>query len=539
MTENNESVNAENTGLATLSGLETRSPEWAGITSASLLNLIDEAKNRNIHLHSLMVLRHGKVLTQLWWKPYAPDIPHHLYSFSKSVTAAAVGFAIDEGLLSLDDRIIKFFPRRVGEGADSRIYSVTVRHLLTMTSGIVLSNEATMFTRNDWVEWILNTPLIFFPGDKFVYNSLNSYMLSAILRRVTGMGLVEYLTPRLFEPLGIPVPNWDKCPLGIEAGGWGLSLRTEDMAKFCQLMLDDGCWNGRQILPEGWAQEAGRKQADSSVDSKLRDCPDCSSGYGYQFWMCRDGSFRCEGIMGQFGLVMKKLDMVIVTTASRSDHLDILDLLWDVFIPYVDIIPEGTAPSSDYDELCAVAKTLEMPTPVPIQRRREVESAVTGQTYSLAGNFASLLPLAVRYLHSLPPLGIDALRFDFDDEQCTLSWREDGGDKQLPFRLDGGYCRSTLVYGGKELDTVTCAAWTAPDTLEVYIRIIRTPHMQRARFRFDKDKVIYSFNEEPTLEEYAKTILDFIKPVRGVSPRLAKLADKITLSVTGTMEKRS
>ena len=518
--------------------LEMCTPESVGITSASLLNVIETAKARGIQLHSLMVLRHGKVAAQLWWKPYAPDIPHHLYSFSKSLTATAIGFALDEGLLSLDDRIIKFFPRRVGENADSRIYSVTVEHLLTMTSGIVLSNEATMFVAPDWVEQILNSPLTYFPGDRFVYNSLNTYLLSAILRRVAGVGLVDYLTPRLFQPLGIPIPHWDKCPMGIECGGWGLSLRTEDMARFCQLYLDDGIWQGKRILPEGWAAAAGSHHVDTDSDSKFRDTPHNRSGYGYQFWVNRDrSSFRADGMMGQYGIVMKEKDMVVVTTACCSDQLLVLDLLWDVFFPFVDIIPHDSQPGSDYDDLCAIAQTLEMPVPTSVPRCRDIEDRISGNVYSFPLNRHSLLPLALRYLYDVPPLGIDELCFEFTDDVCYISWREDGTYNRLPFRLDGHYEHGKVLYSGNERDVVTYAAWTSLDTLEIYIRIIRTPHMLKARFRFPDDTVVYSYNEDPTFEEYARTILDLIKAVRLVSPHLAKLADKITPSVTGTLRK--
>lgn len=513
-------------------------PEEVGITSGSVLSIIETARQRGIQLHSLMILRHGKAAARLWWKPYAPDIPHQLYSFSKSVTATAVAFAVSEGLLALDDRVVRFFPRRVGETADPRIYSVTVEHLLTMTSGIFFSNEATMNNHVDWVDWILNAPLASFPGDRFCYNSLNTYLLSAILRRVTGVGLVDYLTPRLFEPLGIPVPEWDKCPLGIECGGWGLALRTEDMARFCQLYLDDGMWNGKRILPEGWAETAGAFHTDSAKDSKFGGHPDNTSGYGYQFWVNRDRTtFRADGMMGQYGLVMKDKDMVIITTACCSDQLLVLDLLWDVFIPCIDDIPHGSTPGADYDELCAAAQTLEMPVPVcgGEERAPELEQAVSGKHYFFPVNIFSLLPLAVRYLYSLPALGIDDLRFDFGEEESFIAWHEDGTDNRLPFRLDGAYCRGAIRFSDRELDAVTRAAWTSPNTLELYIRIIRTPHLLKASFRFDGKTVVYSSNEAPTYEEYAKTILGLTRLTRPVSPRLAKLADRINPTLTGTI----
>ena len=292
-------------------GFEAVAPEQLGITSASLINLIETAAARDLCLHSLMVIRHGKVAAQMWWKPYSPEKPHHLYSFSKSITCTAVGFAISEGLLSLDDRVVKFYPRRVENLLDKRVYSMTIEHLLTMTSGAFIANEAMMNIHIDWAEWFLNSPLTYFPGEKFIYNSLNTYMLSNIIRRVTGMGLVDYLTPRLFEPLGIKRPQWYTCPMGIECGGWGLELTTEDMAKFTLLYLNDGVWNGKRILPEGWARLVGEKHADSSTDAKFAYRPDSTAGYGYQFWINRDGkSYRADGMYAQYGLVLPEKDAV-------------------------------------------------------------------------------------------------------------------------------------------------------------------------------------------------------------------------------------
>lgn len=501
---------------------EMITPEEAGIPSAAVRELVDEADKRKIQFHSLMVLRHGRAAVQLWWKPYAPDIPHHLYSFSKSITATAVGFALDEGLLSLDSRITDIFPRRAGKTADPRVYSMTVRHLLTMTSGSVIANEAGMGTQTDWVSWFLNAPLASFPGDRFNYNSLNTYMLSAVIRMVSGVSLTDYLMPRLFGPLGIPRPDWAKCPMGIECGGWGLSLTTDEMARFCQLYLDGGKWRGKQLLPKGWAEAVGQKYADSSVDDKFGGSVNSVNGYGYQFWVNRDGSYRADGLMGQYGIILPEKDAVIITTAGNVEQMQSLDLLYEKLIPYIDYIPERSPAGEQYVMLCALSDTLSLPQPEAVERPAELESLVSGKEYYFGGNLQSMLPFAIRYMYDITPLGIEALSVTFGEKECSLRWREDGGEHAAAFTLDGEYTSGSLEYAGHSFPTAVCAAWTAPDTLEIDIRAIRTPHMLRVMVRFDGDDIHCRFDEDPPVEDTTRHLLGMVKMLRPLSGRISK-----------------
>ena len=514
---------------------EMTTPEESGITSASIINFIEKAEKLGLGMHSFMLLRHGKVAAQCWWKPYGPEHPQHVYSFGKSVTATAVGFAINEGLLSLDDRVVSFFPRRVGENADARIYSMTVRHLLNMTSGAVLVNEATMQLHVDWVQWFLNTPLMSFPGDKFVYNSLNTYMLSAILRKVTGVGLVDYLMPRFFEPLGIERPEWEKCPLGIECGGWGLSLKTEDMAKLCQLYLDDGMWHGQRILPEGWAAQVRRVHTDTSTDDKFSHQQN-RAGYGFQFWLNSDGeSYRADGMMGQYGLIIPKKDVVIVTTAGMPEQMRILDLLWDNVVQCIDSIPEGTKPGADYDELCGICENLALSHPEAVMRSRSAERMYSGRKFVFPMNSSSMIPVAVRYLYDLPMLGIDDICFDFGDDVSTMTWHEDGVDHTVSFNFDGEYTADSITIGSRTVPVMVYAAWTEEDTLQIDIRLIRTPHMLSAKFRFDGDSLIYTFDEDPSLNDSLKMVMGLTSVTRPVSEQFAKAIARMLLPLTGKL----
>jgi len=521
--------------MSNYTGFEMTTPEESGITSVSVLNMINKVEKLKLRMHSFMLLRHGKVAAQCWWKPYSPEYPQHVYSFGKSVTATAVGFAVSEGLLGLDDRVAGFFPRRTGENADSRMYSMTVRHLLNMTSGAVLVNEATMQLHIDWVQWFLNSPLMSFPGDKFVYNSMNTYMLSAILRKVTGVGLVDYLMPRLFEPLGIERPEWTKCPLGIECGGWGLALKTEDMAKLCQLYLDEGMWKGKRVLPEGWSGQVSQIHTNTDTDDKFTNAHN-RSGYGFQFWINSDGrSYRADGMMAQYGIILPEKDVVIVATGGTPEQMRVLDLIWESVVSYIDIIPEGTAPGADYEELCEVCENLALPVPQAVMRGRITERLVNGRTFAFPANSGSMIPIAVRYLYNLPLMGIDTLRFDFGDDNSSMTWHEDGEDHCVKFSFDGEYTENRITIGNREVVMMTYGAWVSDDTLALNIRLIRTPHMLSAKFRFDKDTVVYSFDEDPSINDSLKAIIGFLSFARPVSERFAKAVVKLLMPITGKM----
>lgn len=516
---------------------EPVTPESLGITSASILSLLEEIERRRINFHSLMILRHGKAAVRLWWKPYSQEIPHQQYSFSKSILSAAAAIACAEGRLSLDDRIASFFPRRIKQDADERMYSVTVEHLLTMTSGALVQNEAGTGGQTDWVEWFLNTPLSAFPGERFIYNSMNSYMLAAILRRVTGDGLVDYLMPRLFEPLGIERPVWDMCPMGIECGGWGLYLKTEDMAKFCQLCLDDGVWRGRRLLPEGWAAVAGSDHtAGIADDSKLNDSIHRTGGYGYHFWRNGDGcSWRADGMFGQYGVIIPQKDMVIVTTGGHARQMEMLEVIFDAFLPYVDDIPEGSAPGADFRELCAAAERLSCPMPHQDPSCKVPPEWLDGRVYDLHHSRHGLLPLAVRYLHRAGTLGVRSVSFDFAGHQPIIRWEEDGVTHLIPFDTSGEICFCELNCGGRSYPAAVSAAWTADNTLELGIRLIRTAHMQRTILRFEGDEVICSFDEDPTLEDMFRMLFDLSQPMRPLAERLARLTRRVIPPVRGKL----
>ena len=294
-------------------------------------------------LHSIMIVQHGKVLKEQWFGDAAPDKAHILNSVSKTFTATAVGLAIHEGLLSLDDKLIDFFPDKLPEQVSDNLAKVTVRHLLTMNCGHHTEPGIRRVEGADWVEGFLAHPVEHEPGTYFWYNSMGTYMLSAIVQKVTGEKVVDYLTPRLFEPLHIEKPQWQESPQGINCGGWGLYLKTEDLAKMGQLFLQGGKWNGKQVLPADWVAEASKYQVPcvpSGVRPEMleqlgmtKETSDWVQGYGYQMWMCRHNAYRADGANGQYIIVIPDKDAVIATTANIRDMQGEINLIWDHILP--------------------------------------------------------------------------------------------------------------------------------------------------------------------------------------------------------------
>ena len=265
--------------------LPRSSPEAQGVDSAGLLTFLDALARSKHEFHSLMLVRHGHVVAEGWWAPYRPSAPHMLYSLSKSFTSTAVGLAVAEGKLSVNDRVVTFFPNDLPANVSEHLAALRVKDLLTMSVGHAQDSTGSLWSEENWVKKFLSLPIANVPGSTFLYNSGATYMLSAIVQKVTGQKVIDYLTPRLFVPLGIEGASWESCPRGINSGGWGLKLTTESLAKFGQLYLQNGMWNGRQILPATWVAEATSfkiQQPAPDLD-RAKQNSDWHQGYCYQF----------------------------------------------------------------------------------------------------------------------------------------------------------------------------------------------------------------------------------------------------------------
>ena len=328
--------------------LPRATPESQGVSSAGVRAFVEAADANIDTLHGFVLVRHGKVVAEGWWSPQTADTPHVMHSLSKSFTSTAVGLAVAEGKLSIDDPVLKFFPEDAPPKLSKNLQAMRVRDLLTMSTGH--QTEPKFNADEPWTKTFLAHPVEFKPGTHFLYNSPGSYMLSAIVQKVTGQTVREYLLPRLFEPLGIKEPNWMTSPQGISTGGWGLELRTEDVAKFGLLYLQKGMWKGKQIVPAEWVAQATARQMSNGSDPTK----DWDQGYGFQFWRCRHGAFRGDGAFGQFCLVMPEQDAVLAITADTGDMQAELNVVWDKLLPAMasaDALPENAAELAKFKEV--------------------------------------------------------------------------------------------------------------------------------------------------------------------------------------------
>lgn len=311
----------------------------------AMVKYLDAVKKAEQDLHSIMIVQHGNVVAAEWMSEGKENEPHILNSVSKTFTATAVGLAIAEGRLKLTDKVISFFPDKLPATVSENLAAMTVRDLLTMNCGhdVDPTGSINRKTGNDWVQDFLAYPVEHKPGTFFTYNSVGTYMLSAIVQKLTGEKIVDYLYPRLFQPLGIDKPRWEESPQGINTGGWGLYLKTEDLAKVGQLFLQKGKWNGQQILLEEWVKEAsayqvpslpaGKKPEQVKAEKMSAKTSDWLQGYGYQMWRCRHNGYRADGANGQYILVMPDKDAVIAVTAHIGDMQAELDLIWKYLLP--------------------------------------------------------------------------------------------------------------------------------------------------------------------------------------------------------------
>ncbi len=298
--------------------LPRSTPEAEGVSSEGIINFLDAVSKSNYELHSFMVLRHGKVIAEGWWNPYRSDLKHTMYSVSKTFTATAIGLAVNEKRISVEDKVISFFPDDLPEEISANLSELRIKHLLSMSVGHKTDPTYEVRKSDHWIRTFFKTPIVDVPGSKFLYNSVATYMLSAIVQKVTGEKVIDYLKPRLFDPLGIQGIDWEIDPLGINVGGWGLRLKTEDMAKLGQLFLQHGSWEGKQILPVSWIEEASTMKIlqDPTAPQARRDSSDWHQGYGYQMYRSRNNSYRANGAYGQFIIVLPGQDAVIAITAT-------------------------------------------------------------------------------------------------------------------------------------------------------------------------------------------------------------------------------
>jgi CubicO group peptidase (beta-lactamase class C family) len=299
-------------------------PEKHGVGSMDIIRFLHAVKDIKSHLHSFILLKNGVVIAEGYQYPYEPGLPRLLHSGSKTFTAVAIGIAVGEKLLKLEDKVISFFPEYVDVEMDRKFPEMTVKNLLEMATGHYVDSIMEITDKDDWIESFIKMPLKNDPGKEFLYDSGGTFMLSAILSKVTGITLEDYLKPRLFEPLEITEYEWDQKN-GITTGGWGLMLKPEDFAKLGMLFLCNGEFNGKRILNESWIEMASSKQIDTS-DIEIRE--DWSQGYCFQMWRGSENTYRADGAFGQFCIVAPDKDIVAVITSEDGDSQELLSAFY-------------------------------------------------------------------------------------------------------------------------------------------------------------------------------------------------------------------
>ena len=462
--------------------LPRSTPERQGVSSADVLAFVETADREIDAMHSFMLVRHGHVIAETWWKPYDAKTPHVLYSLSKSYTSTAVGLAVAEGKLSLDDEVIKFFPEDAPADPPANLRSMRVRDLLRMNTGhqteppLLSRTPASNTGEESWTKKFLAHPVPFKPGTHFLYNTPATYMLSAILQKVTGTNLVDYLRPRLFEPLGFENPVWVTSPQGVTAGGYGLSARTEDIARFGQLYLRKGAWKGRQLLPAAWVEEATARQTSNGSSPRS----DWDQGYGYQFWRSRHNSYRGDGAFGQYCLVIPELDAVVAITSGVRDMQKVMNLVWERLLPAMKPkpLPEDAAARRNLEARLA-SLTVRLPEGRPTAA---LAGKVSGKWYEFPEN----------------DRGLRAVALEFNAGAPTLVVRTAGGETRTPVgvgswaKSQGGFANGLdrFLSVPEKLLLAASGAWTADDVFTVKLVAYETPFYSRLSFRFDGDRLL-------------------------------------------------
>jgi CubicO group peptidase (beta-lactamase class C family) len=463
--------------------LPRSTPEEQGISSAAILRYVDALEARVMFPHSFMLVRHGHVVAEGWWTPYAATEPHTLFSLSKSFTSIAMGLAVNEGKLTLADPVLKHFPAEAPTTPSRNLQAMRVRDLLRMASGHH-GEDVDPFpydSDQNLVRLFLAKPVAHKPGTHFYYNTAGTFMLSAILQKAAGETVHDYLMPRLFQPLGMGHPRWDSTATGTTLGGYGLSLRTEDIACFGLLLLQRGNWQGRQLVPATWIDEATALQTATGSDP----AGNWDQGYGYQFWRTPHGYYRGDGAFGQLCLVMPEHDAVLVMTAGTDELGPEFDLPWEFLLPAFQSAALPADPES-VQRLTARLENLRLPTQTG-QPSSPVAAAVAKRLFVFPTNTFGLESITL-----LP---------SSDDTGATVECKLAGIDQRVFCGL-GAWVKGVLrtpndQIGLGDLPPVAASgAWTADDTYTAKLVRYRTPFTLQLQLKFSEDSVTFDLEQD-------------------------------------------
>lgn len=508
-----------------------KTAESIGVSSKEVQAFIDHSLELGKELHTLMVIRHGKVALEAYREPYGPDHKHMMYSVSKSITSTAIGFAIEEGLMTLDTKFVDVFPEVRGSKEDPNLEKLTVRHLLSMRSGLSISPLMDK-TKEDWLGQIFDGSWGFEPDTEFLYTNENMYLLCCLIHRLAKTSVVDYLTPRLFEPLGIENVFWESDPKGIEAGGWGAMLSTNDLAKFILCYQQGGKFGGKQIIPEWWTKEATKFQSDNSVNTDL----DSKAGYGYCFWRnggC-DNSYRADGMFCQFGFVFEDYDACVILTGGEIFEQRMRDVIWEHFPKAFD---------DNADENQSVKVSFPPYEKLPARPHSFTEKMIENKTIKFTkpvvlntvGFPVSVLPLATVFMSSDKAGNISNVSFNFSKDELIFTWTEGDEVNSIRAGMDGEYRRDTMTLAQMPFHTYATACWNSENELELHIRPIEAVAERILIFKFNGNNVTMMPSSVPSSAIMADWLTDYLnKQVKqakvkellaGVVPVLADVLD--------------
>jgi CubicO group peptidase (beta-lactamase class C family) len=435
-----------------------------------MLDFVDTLDEQMDGMHSVMIVRHGQVIAEGWWAPYDATHNHVLYSLSKSFTSTAVGLAAAEGKLSIDDEVLKFFPDDAPTNTSNNLKAMRVRDLLMMSTGHQdePSPAADLISAKSF--FAQSVPHL--PGTHFKYNTAATFMQSAIVQKVTGQTVLDFLRPRLFEPLGIADPVWEANFQGVSLGGYGLRVRTEDIATFGQLYLQKGRWKGKPLLPVGWVEMATAKQTANGSNPKS----DWNQGYGFQFWRCRHNAYRGDGAFGQYCVVMPDQDAVVAITSGVKDMQAVLNVIWDQLLPAMKSKPLP-ASSADKGRLEKKLAGLKVSTP---QGSGTSPLATNNLKFSFPANEQKIEALAVS---SSDSGGTLTLNVQWNGKKLLIPCGHNQWKRSRAPMWAGNFARFA------DEPVAGAFAWPSDNTCVIKICAYETPHHETLTLKFNDDQV--------------------------------------------------
>lgn len=442
-------------------------PEAQGISSSAILDLVRAFDERQ-DVHSFMLVRHGHVVAEGWWSPYNAQSRHSMYSLSKSFTSTAVGLAVAEGKLSVDDPVLKFFPNAAPAEPSANLKAMRVADLLRMNTGQHAEDMArfSFDSKEPLVELFLSIPVAHKPGTHFWYNTPATFMASAIVQTATGETVFDFLKPRLFDPLGIENPTWEMRQQ-YTFGGSGLAIRTEDIARFGQLYLQEGEWQGRRLVPAEWIEAATSRQTSNGSAPES----DWDQGYGYQFWRCRHGLYRGDGAFGQYCIVLQDQDAVVAITSGTRDMQGIMNLVWDKLLPALQ--PQKL--KADRAGHARLTDALGRLTIRPQDGSGSAGGAALGQPFVFPANDEKLETVAL----------------EANGDGMTLVLKSNGVEQRVACG-NRAWEKARMTYAAFDNQPVAVSgAWTGKAVYTVKLCFYETPFIVTGRFQFGGDQLLY------------------------------------------------